>query len=920
MKKQRLSTSKAASSTKKKSAPANKTRQSEDERVQDLSHDEEPAEDSGDEFEAEGDDSEFEEEPSSSVAPIKSSRRSTRSKPQGELVFLSEDEDGIAKVKKIKPTNARKKRYIDEDASSPDDENVKQSKTQTKPKPGVRTATRPAAKPKPEPFVPGDGPIGEAILAGIPDAVFPNSSVDPSKKMNFFAMKASQASGPQPTGDLEIPNAQDNCLAGMTFVFTGIMPRLPRDQAQAIVKQYGGRVTTAPSGKTTCVVIGSEAGPSKIQKIKKLGIKAIDEDGFLQLLSEMPVGGGSGEAAHKALQKQELEKVKVEDAILDLADHVKEKYKDEPELESQALWTSKYSPTVLGDLCGNKGPIQKLSNWLADWQENLHDDFRHSGQDGTGVYRAVIISGPPGVGKTTAAHLAAHLHGYDILESNASDSRSKNMLIDEVMGSITNNSLMGYFRGGASNAKIRKSKKHICLIMDEVDGMSGGDRGGVGQMAALCKKTEVPIILICNERSLPKMRPFDRVAYDLQFRRPDANALRVRIMAIAKKEGIDISPSVADQLVSSTTSDIRQIINVLYTFSLTNRNMDFENNQEFGKSVEKTITLKPFDILGRFLSAATFSNSRISLDNKIRYYFDDHDFSPLMVQENYLNTFPASVGNGTFSSHLEAVAAAADAIADADLVDKRIRGSQPQWSLMPFHGVMSTVLPCSYIAGQVVEKYNFTSFLGQASKGNKYSRLLQELQSHTRLSISGDKKELRLQYLPLLTHRLIDPLLAYKAAGIKEVMKVMDSYHLTKEDWDVVMELGVGPQSFEPKAKAMSTAIKSAFTKVYNKTDHFVPFMKSPSMFTAKATAVALPTGVPDLEETVGEEQQPADEPADDKDVDQDVDQDLSKDKYIKMTKPKDTKSAKGAKSVKSARKPAIKQQGKPISRQRRKA
>lgn len=43
--------------------------------------------------------------------------------------------------------------------------------------------------------------------------------------------------------------------------------------------------------------------------------------------------------------------------------------------------------------------------------------------------------------------------------------------------------------------------------MDEVDGMSGGDRGGVGQMAALCRETCIPIILICNDRSLPKMRP-----------------------------------------------------------------------------------------------------------------------------------------------------------------------------------------------------------------------------------------------------------------------------------------------------------------------------------------------------------------------------------------------------------------------------
>lgn len=45
-----------------------------------------------------------------------------------------------------------------------------------------------------------------------------------------------------------------------------------------------------------------------------------------------------------------------------------------------------------------------------------------------GVYRAVLISGPPGIGKTTSAHLAAKNAGYNPIELNASDARSKKLV------------------------------------------------------------------------------------------------------------------------------------------------------------------------------------------------------------------------------------------------------------------------------------------------------------------------------------------------------------------------------------------------------------------------------------------------------------------------------------------------------------
>ena len=72
--------------------------------------------------------------------------------------------------------------------------------------------------------------------------------------------------------------------------------------------------------------------------------------------------------------------------------------------------------------------------------------------------------------------------------------------------------------------------------MDEVDGMSSGDHGGAGALSQFCKITSMPMILICNDKSLPKMRTFDRTTYDLPFRRPSENEVKSRLMTIAFRE------------------------------------------------------------------------------------------------------------------------------------------------------------------------------------------------------------------------------------------------------------------------------------------------------------------------------------------------------------------------------------------------
>ena len=743
----------------------------------------------------------------------------------------SDDSDGFEPAapktaKATKPAPAGKKRKTP-DSNSEEDADVKPRK-----KPAAAKPRTPKAKKADEPE---DFAI-QAILNDIPTVRAPTPPPkDPNHKFDWrkAAPGGGNAAAPAPNaGSVEIPVGEPDCLAGQTFVFTGVLQTIGREEGQALVKQYGGKVMGAPSRNTKWVVLGNDAGPSKLAKIRELGIKTIDEHGLFKLIRDLPAGGGDGKAAEKARQKQKDDEQKIKMAAVEMEREEKARVAAAEKARKAAaaqgavaprpappptaqLWTTKYAPTQLSQICGNKAQVERICKWLTDWAKSRKYDFSKRGAEGMGGTRAILISGPPGIGKTTAAHLAAKLAGYDVIETNASDARSKKLVEAGIGEAMNNTSLLGFFAGDGKTADA--ARKNIVLIMDEVDGMSAGDRGGIAALAKFCKKTSVPLILICNERRLPKMKPLDHVAMDIKFIRPTVDMIRSRIMTICHREGLKLPPQVVSQLIEGSNKDIRQVINMLSTAKLDQASMTFEQGKSMTKAWEKHVVLKPWDICQKLLGGQLFGPaSKATLNDKIELYFNDHDFSFLMVQENYLSTTPARVSGGNRREqnlkYLELVDRAAESISDGDLVDRMIHGSQQQWSLMPTHAVFSTVRPASYVSGLFSGGgATFTTWLGNNSKMNKLARFVREIHSHMRLRSSGDHNEIRQQYLPVLWYQLIKRLEVEGKDSIKDVIELMDSYYLTRDDFDAMKELGIGPQA-EDRVQ-IETQTKAAFTR-----------------------------------------------------------------------------------------------------------
>ncbi|KAK3044480.1 hypothetical protein LTS18_001183, partial [Coniosporium uncinatum] len=357
----------------------------------------------------------------------------------------------------------RKSAAVDDDGDEEDDtpKKAKSGKAKASAKPATKS---PAKKKVKTDDAPESAEI-QSIMANIPTVRAPTPPPkDASGKPAWKFGGAHTNSGPPPAeGSKEVPVGEENCLAGMSFVFTGLLQTIGRDEATNLVKQYGGKVTGAPSKKTTFVVLGSDAGPSKLEKIRSYGLKTIDEDGLYALIRSMPANGGDS----KAGKAYEEKKKKEEDQIKKMAEEmgkaepkasgaggvksspkkggvVAATKKAEPDVDNQ-LWTVKYAPTQIAQICGNKAAVEKLQRWLRSFPKNQKHNFKMGGPDGSGLYRAVIIHGPPGIGKTTAAHLVARLEGYDVVESNASDTRSKKLVESGLKGVLSTTSLLGYF-------------------------------------------------------------------------------------------------------------------------------------------------------------------------------------------------------------------------------------------------------------------------------------------------------------------------------------------------------------------------------------------------------------------------------------------------------------------------------------------
>ena len=655
-------------------------------------------------------------------------------------------------------------------------------------------------------------------------------------ELKFSVIQGDQAWGyndtraePPNKGVKIAPRGPNDCLEGVTVVVSGVLDSLEREEAEDYVKRHGGKVTSTVSGKTTYLLVGMDCGKSKYNKAKQHGTTLIDEDGLFAMVAacgekpaveEIKPEPAPAPAAAKSPVPTPKPSPKPSAAAPTApppAPVKKAKGEDET-----PLWVNKYKPNQPAQLIGNGAKIAELRKFLTTWEDVHLKGPEVKGKDKP--MKSVLISGAPGVGKSSAATIIAKQLGFEVVEVNASDTRgASGKDVKEGVGGKASNAIREMVTNRAVNFFTGKPKK-MCLIMDEVDGMSGGDRGGVQELIACIKISKIPIICICNDKYNQKLKSLQNYTMDLPFVKPTKVQILKRMLKIAQDEGITMSEAAMEALIETCSNDIRQIINQLQMRRLTKQTFEFDDVKTLAK---KDLDMGPFTAMDKLTNRDA---GLLTVTERLNLVFQDSDLIPLFVQENYLQYRPFAARND--AERLQIVANAATCISHGDIMNRSVRMKQ-NWGLMPYANMVSSVMPASMVRGgrETFHEYerNFNRFpgwLGKNSSAGKMKRLLHEVHSHAMTSnaFKADSAGMRCDYLPLikdLTSRpMWEPPQGKGKEGIEDVMEIMNSYCLTRQDWESVYDLckfpkGVGPE-FVDVLKPIATATKTAFTRACN--------------------------------------------------------------------------------------------------------
>ena len=243
-------------------------------------------------------------------------------------------------------------------------------------------------------------------------------------------------------------------------------------------------------------------------------------------------------------------------------------------------WTEKYRPKQLEGIIGNEKAITSLRVWAEQWKKGVPPKKR-----------AVILSGKPGIGKTSSALALADDFGWTPLELNASDARNATMIRRVATSGALNETFDATGRFLSSSSGGRK-----LIILDEADnlyervesspaGNDFSDKGGKKAIIETIKMTSQPIILIVNDYySLTKGggESLRQICTLIPFYEVSASQIVDLLKRLCLEEGVSADLKLLQTIADRCKGDVRSAVNDLQSICINRQQVDVEGLDALG--------------------------------------------------------------------------------------------------------------------------------------------------------------------------------------------------------------------------------------------------------------------------------------------------------------------------------------------------
>ena len=305
---------------------------------------------------------------------------------------------------------------------------------------------------------------------------------------------------------------------------------------------------------------------------------------------------------------------------------------------------NKYKPKSLKEIFGHDSQIQELKKYILQ-------------------KKPVLIHGLTGIGKTAAIYALAKDLDYELLEINSSDLRNKEQIDTIVKNFLQQKSLF---------------QKEKLVLIDEVDGINASDRGGLQELIKLFEDAEYPIVLIANNPWDSKFKTLRQKCKLIEFKKLSNELIFNVINNINKKEKLNISKELLNEISKNSKGDLRSAILDLELAKLSDKNIDLREKKETIFNVLKEIFNK------HEINARIFDNLDEDLDEIL-----------LWLEEN----IPKEYENGELSK-------AFNALSKADVFRGRIR----RWQYYRFLVYQSLLMQAGVSLAKEKENNKFTNY------------------------------------------------------------------------------------------------------------------------------------------------------------------------------------------------------------------